>query len=68
VPFFWSQHYDVPINYVGHAEKWGDLVVEGDIKARDCLVRYRKGGKVLAVASIYRDLDSLKAELAMEAA
>jgi hydroxyacyl-ACP dehydratase HTD2-like protein with hotdog domain len=68
VPFFWSQHYDVPINYVGHAEKWDDLVVEGDIKARDCLVRYRKGGKVLAVASIYRDLDSLKAELAMEMA
>ena len=58
----------MPINYVGHAEKWDDLVVEGDIKARDCLVRYRKGGKVLAVASIYRDLDNLKAELAMEMA
>jgi apoptosis-inducing factor 3 len=68
VPFFWSQHYDVPINYVGHAEKWDDLQVEGDIKARDCLVRYRRGGKVLAVASIYRDLDNLKAELAMELA
>ena len=68
VPFFWSQHYDVPINYVGHAEKWDDLQVEGDIKARDCLVRYRRGGKVLAVASIYRDLESLKAELAMELA
>ena len=68
VPFFWSQHYDVPINYVGHAEKWDDLQIEGDIKARDCLVRYRRGGKVLAVASIYRDLESLKAELAMELA
>jgi apoptosis-inducing factor 3 len=68
VPFFWSQHYDVPINYVGHAEKWDDLQVEGDIKARDCLVRYRRGGKVLAVASIYRDLENLKAELAMELA
>ena len=67
-PFFWSQHYDVPINYVGHAEKWDDVQVEGDIKARDCLVRYRRGGKVLAVASIYRDVDSLKAELAMELA
>jgi NADPH-dependent 2,4-dienoyl-CoA reductase/sulfur reductase-like enzyme/nitrite reductase/ring-hydroxylating ferredoxin subunit len=68
VPFFWSQHYDVPINYVGHAEKWDDLVVEGDIKARDCLVRYRRGGKLLAVASIYRDLENLRAELAMELA
>jgi apoptosis-inducing factor 3 len=68
VPFFWSQHYDVPINYVGHAENWDDVVVEGDIKGRDCLVRYRRGGKVLAVASIYRDLENLKAELAMELA
>ena len=31
VPFFWSQHYDVPINYVGHAEKWDELAIEGDI-------------------------------------
>ena len=45
VPFFWSQHYDVPINYVGHAEKWDELVVDGDIAGRDCLVRYKLGGK-----------------------
>jgi NADPH-dependent 2,4-dienoyl-CoA reductase/sulfur reductase-like enzyme len=66
VPFFWSQHYDLPINYVGHAEKWDALEIEGDIKARDCLVRYRRDGKLLAVASIYRDVDSLKEEWAME--
>ncbi len=68
VPFFWSQHYDVPINYIGHAEKWDKLDIEGDIKGRDCVVRYRQGGKVLAVASIYRDVDSLKEEAAMERA
>src|SRR6516165_12054293 len=66
VPFFWSQHYDVPINYIGHAEKWDDLDIEGNIDARDCLVRYRRNGKVLAVASIFRDIDNLKEEAAME--
>ena len=66
VPFFWSQHYDVPINYIGHAEKWDNLEIEGDIKGRDCLVRYRRDGRVLAVASIFRDLENLKAEAGME--
>ena len=66
IPFFWSQHYDVPINYIGHAETWDDLDIEGNIEARDCLVRYRRNGKVLAVASIFRDVDNLKEEAAME--
>jgi NADPH-dependent 2,4-dienoyl-CoA reductase/sulfur reductase-like enzyme len=66
VPFFWSQHYDVPINYVGHAEAWDEIKVDGSIADRDCLVQYKQKGRVLAAASIYRDLASLKAELAME--
>jgi apoptosis-inducing factor 3 len=66
VPFFWSQHYDVPINYIGHAQKWDALDIEGSIEKRDCLARYRRDGKVLAVASIFRDLDNLKEEAAME--
>jgi len=66
VPFFWSQHYDIPINYVGHAETWDDIVIEGDIGSKDCILRYRRGGKVLAVASIFRDKESLEAEIAME--
>ena len=63
VPFFWSQHYDVPINYVGHAESWDKIAVEGNIDAKDCLLRFQRAGRTLAVASIYRDVDSLKAEL-----
>jgi NADPH-dependent 2,4-dienoyl-CoA reductase/sulfur reductase-like enzyme len=66
VPFFWSQHYDVPINYVGHAEAWDEIAVDGDIGSRDCIVRYKSSGRVLAVASIYRDVESLEAEAAME--
>lgn len=66
VPFFWSQHYDIPINYVGHAETWDDIAIEGDIGNKDCILRYRRNGKVLAVASIFRDRESLEAEIAME--
>lgn len=66
VPFFWSQHYDVPINYVGHAEQWDEITVDGDINAKDCLLKYKRKGRVLAVASIFRDLASLQAEVKME--
>jgi NADPH-dependent 2,4-dienoyl-CoA reductase/sulfur reductase-like enzyme/nitrite reductase/ring-hydroxylating ferredoxin subunit len=68
VPFFWSQHYDTAINYVGHAEKWDSVEIEGDPGALDCAVRYKLGGRVLAVATIGRDLESLQSEAAMESA
>ena len=68
IPFFWSQHYDVQINYVGHAESWDELRTEGSIAARDCLVRYYRSGKILAAASISRDLENLKVEVALERA
>ena len=66
VPFFWSQHYDVAINYVGHAEKWDSVAIDGSLSERDCSVRYESGGRTLAVATISRDRASLEAELAME--
>jgi hypothetical protein len=61
-----SQHYDVSINYVGHAEAWDDTEVVPNIMARDGLVRFRKQGRVVAVASIFRDQESLCAELELE--
>ena len=66
VPFFWSQHYDVPIAYVGYAEGWDSIEVKGNIAGRDCIVAYRQAGRVQAVASIYRDRESLLVEAAME--
>ena len=66
VPFFWSQHYDVPINYVGHAEQWDEIAIDGNIEAKDCLLTYKRKGRVLAVASIFRDLASLQAEVKIE--
>jgi 3-phenylpropionate/trans-cinnamate dioxygenase ferredoxin reductase subunit len=66
LPFFWSVHYDVTINYVGHAEKWDAIKIDGKFEARDCTVYYKRGDQILAVATIGRDLQSLQAEAAME--
>lgn len=59
-PFFWSAHYDVSIRYVGYAEAWDTIEVDGDPAARDCLVRYLKDGAVVAVAAIGRDAEALE--------
>ncbi|MCI0600214.1 MAG: FAD-dependent oxidoreductase [Beijerinckiaceae bacterium] len=68
VPFFWTEQYDVTIAYVGHAERWDTAEVDGSLDARDCMIRYYRGGKKFAVATIGRDLASLQAELAFERA
>jgi apoptosis-inducing factor 3 len=66
VPFFWSAHYDVTINYVGHAERWDRIDVAGSLQARDAAVAFRLAGKTLAIATIGRDRAALDAEAAME--
>jgi len=66
VPYFWSMHYDMQIQYVGHAERWDQIEVDGHVHARNCRVSYRRDGRVVAVATIGRDLDSLRAEVALE--
>jgi NADPH-dependent 2,4-dienoyl-CoA reductase/sulfur reductase-like enzyme/nitrite reductase/ring-hydroxylating ferredoxin subunit len=66
VPFFWSQHYDVSISYVGHAEKWDRIEVDGSVAARDCRLSFRKGDRTLAVVTVGRDQQSLRAEEALE--
>jgi hypothetical protein len=40
----------------GHAEGWDELTIDGSIEARDCLLRYERCGRVLVVASIYREI------------
>jgi apoptosis-inducing factor 3 len=66
VPFFWSQHYDVALNYVGHAETWDRIQVSGSLDARDAAVSFYEGNRVTAVVTLWRDRVSLQAEAALE--
>ena len=66
VPFFWSQHYDLTIRYVGYAEHWDAVQIDGALDAHDCAVTYMRGNQRLAVATISRDRENLVAEVALE--
>ena len=65
-PFFWSQHYDVGINYVGHAARWDRIETDGVAARHDFAARFLQGDRTAAVATIYRDVESLRAEAEME--
>jgi len=66
VPFFWSNHYSTAITYVGHAEKWDEVLIDGSVDDGDFLVGFRLGEKILAVAASGREKESLEAEVLME--
>jgi NADPH-dependent 2,4-dienoyl-CoA reductase/sulfur reductase-like enzyme len=68
VPFFWTDQYDVSVAYVGHAERWDVAEMDGKLDAttRDCAISYRSGAKTAAVATVFRDQQSLRSELAFE--
>jgi len=65
-PFFWSNHFDLHIRYVGHGSRDDRATVSGDLKSKDASVIFRAGDKLTAVASVGRDLENLKAELVLE--
>jgi NADPH-dependent 2,4-dienoyl-CoA reductase/sulfur reductase-like enzyme len=66
VPFFWTEQYDFGLAYIGHAQQFDEVEIDGQLAARDCAVSFRRGGRKLAVAAIHRDLDGLRAEVEFE--
>ena len=66
VPFFWTEQYDFVLAYTGHAAQWDQAELDGSLEARDCTIRYTRGGTLLAVAVVQRDLEGLRAEAEFE--
>ena len=46
--------------------KWDKVEIDGRLEDHDCAIRYSKDGRDLAVATLFRDHESLEAELEME--
>jgi len=66
VPFFWTTQFDFTLNYIGHAEKWDTIDMDGSLEDQNCKLAYKREGKTLAIATVGRDRECLEEELAME--
>jgi len=64
VPFFWTHQFDVVLRYVGHAQDWDRVEAEGSGEEGRAF-RYMDGDRLLALATIGRDRQSLEAEAEM---
>ena len=54
---FWSDQFDRTLEYVGFAAEWDSISVEGSLREMDFVVRYIRGGKLLAAAAMGRGGD-----------
>ena len=65
VPFFWTGQFGLSLRYVGHAESWDEVFVDGSLDDREFLAAYVQGGAVRAVAAVGRDQDAAAVHLLM---
>lgn len=57
VPYFWTMQAGMQLRYVGHADEWDDIFVDGNIDEAEFIAYYVKNDRVLAAAGVGRDTD-----------
>ncbi|MEC4817753.1 MAG: FAD/NAD(P)-binding oxidoreductase, partial [Scytonema sp. PMC 1069.18] len=58
LPFFWTKQFDFPLRYVGHAEQWDEILIDGDLQKHEFIAFYIKNNQVLAAATSHRDTET----------
>jgi 3-phenylpropionate/trans-cinnamate dioxygenase ferredoxin reductase subunit len=48
LPYFFSDQYDVGMEYAGYATDWDEVVFRGDVAAREFIAFWVAGGRVIA--------------------
>jgi 3-phenylpropionate/trans-cinnamate dioxygenase ferredoxin reductase subunit len=57
IPWFWSDQYDLNLQYVGHATRWDEVALRGDVTGRKFTAFYMEDGKLRAALAVNRHRD-----------
>jgi 3-phenylpropionate/trans-cinnamate dioxygenase ferredoxin reductase subunit len=57
VPWFWSDQYEVNLQYAGFHRPWEEMVVRGSLERRNCLAFYLTDRRIDAVVALNRGKD-----------
>ena len=68
VPFFWTHHQGVELRCSGYMAGWDEVRIDGELPARDFTARYYRDGRLVAAASVGRDLENLSIEAGLQVA
>jgi NADPH-dependent 2,4-dienoyl-CoA reductase/sulfur reductase-like enzyme len=55
IPFFWTSQYGKSVRYCGHALKYDNIIIDGELDKLEFVAYFCSEGAVLAVASLGRD-------------
>ncbi|MEH2168682.1 MAG: FAD-dependent oxidoreductase [Nostoc sp.] len=58
LPLFWTMQFDFPLRYIGHAQSWDEIIVDGDLQKQEFIAFYLKNNQVLAVATSHQDTET----------
>ena len=61
VHWFWSDQYDVNLQYAGFHQEWDEVVVRGNLETRDFIAFYLTEGRIDAVVALNRGKDVRRA-------
>lgn len=52
LPYFFSDQYDLGMEYVGHAAEWDEVVLRGDVDAREFIAFWLAADRVVAAMNV----------------
>jgi NADPH-dependent 2,4-dienoyl-CoA reductase/sulfur reductase-like enzyme/nitrite reductase/ring-hydroxylating ferredoxin subunit len=58
-PFFWTEQHGVTVRYSGHARRWDEVRIDGDLDGGRFAARYLEKGVHRATATVGCDMENL---------